>query len=64
MGQLLDCLYRLQHHHHRMELLEQKILEYEQFMEQWLVNNSCCDLIPHNRNTYIDRTSRITRRNY
>ena len=37
MGQVLDDLYRLQHHHNRMEHLENKILEYEQFMEQWLV---------------------------
>ena len=49
MGQILDCLYRLQHHHNRIEQLENKILEYEQFMEQWLVNSSCCDSTPYNK---------------
>ena len=50
MGQVLDCLYRLQHHHNRTEQLENRILEYEQVMEQWLVNNSCCDTTPYNDN--------------
>ena len=50
MGQVLDCLYRLQHHHSRIEQLENKVLEYEQFMEQWLVNTSCCDTATYNRN--------------
>ena len=42
MGQICDCLYRWHQHHNRIEQLESKIIEYEQFMEQWLVNNSCC----------------------
>ena len=50
MGQVLDCLYILQHHHNRIEQLENKILQYEQFMEQWLVNNSCCDTTTYNKN--------------
>ena len=49
MGQVCDCLYRLSHHQNKIEELEQKLLEYEQFMEQWLVNNSCCDTIPYNK---------------
>ena len=52
MGQVLDCLYRLQHHHNRIEKLENKILEYVQFMEQTLVHNSCCDTTPYNKNKY------------
>ena len=52
MGQICDCFYRWHHHHNRIEQLENKILEYEQFMEQWLVNNSCCEIAPYNRNTY------------
>ena len=49
MGQVLDCLCRLQHHHNRKEQSENKILEYEQLMEQSLVNNSCCDTSPHKK---------------
>ena len=52
MGQLLDCVYRLHHHHTRTEQLENKILEYEQCMERWLVNNSCCDITPYNTDEY------------
>ena len=42
MGQICDCLFRT-HQHNRLNEIEEKILRYEQFMEQWLVNNSCCD---------------------
>ena len=49
MGQVLDCLYRLQHHHNRIKQLENKILEHEQFMEQWLVSNSCRDITTYNK---------------
>ena len=52
MGQVCDCLYRLSHHQTKIEQLEQKVLEYEQFMEQWLVNNSCCDTTPYNKKKY------------
>ena len=52
MGQVMACLYSLQHHHNRIEQLENKILEYEQFLEQWLVNSSCCEITPYNRNKY------------
>ena len=52
MGQVCDCLYRLSHHQTKIEQLEQKLLEYEQFMEQWLVNNSCCDTTSYNKNKY------------
>ena len=50
MGTMCDCLYRLHHHHTRTEQLENKILKYEQFMEQSLVNNSCCDITAYNKN--------------
>ena len=55
MGQVCDCLYRLHHHHDILNEIEQKILEYEEFMEQWLVYNSCCDTTSYNqnRNQYI-----------
>ena len=42
MGQICDCLFRT-HQHNRLNEIEEKISKYEQFMEQWLVNNSCCD---------------------
>ena len=42
MGQICDCLFRT-HQHNRLNEIEEKILKYEQFMEQWLVNKSCCD---------------------
>ena len=42
MGQICDCLFRT-HQHNRLNSIEEKILKYEQFMEQWLLNNSCCD---------------------
>ena len=44
MGQICDCLFRT-HQHNRFNEIEEKILKYEQFMEQWLVNNSCCDTL-------------------
>ena len=44
MGQICDCLFRT-HQHNRLNEIEEKILKYEQFMEQWLVNNSCCDTL-------------------
>ena len=43
MGQICDCLFRT-HQHNRLNEIEEKILKYEQFMEQWLVNNYCCTL--------------------
>ena len=49
MGHVLDCLHRLQHHHTGIEQLENKMLEYEQFMEQWLVTNSCCDITTYDK---------------
>ena len=52
MGQVLDRLHRLQHHDNKIEQLENNILEYEQLMEQWLVNNSCCEITPYNKNEY------------
>ena len=52
MGQVLDCLYRLQHHHNRIAQLENNILEYEQFMEQLLINNNCCEIAPYNENQF------------
>ena len=52
MGQVLDCLYRLQHHHNRIEQLENKLLEYEQFMEQWLVNDICCEIVQEPTNLF------------
>ena len=58
MGQVCDCLYRWHHRHNRLDEIENEILEYEQFMEQWLVNNSCCDITTYNKirlNQYIDR---------
>ena len=58
MGQVCDCLCRLHHHPTRIEQLENKVLEYEQFMEQWLVNDSCCDTTTYDKskiNQYIDR---------
>ena len=48
MGQICDCLFRT-HQHNRLNELEEKTLEYEQFMEQWLVNNSCCTLYKQRR---------------
>ena len=50
MGQVFDCFYRLHHHHTRIEQLENKTLEHEHFMEQWLVNNRCCEIAPYNKN--------------
>ena len=48
-----DCLFR-QHHDNRLETLENKIIEYEEFMEQWLVSNSCCyDFNNKNKNKKI-----------
>ena len=44
MGQICDCLFRT-HQHNRLIEIEDKLLKYEQFMEQWLVNNSCCDAL-------------------
>ena len=44
MGQICDCLFRT-HQHNRLNEIEEKILKYEQFMEQWLVNNYCCDTL-------------------
>ena len=55
MGQVMDGLYILQHHHNRIEQLEHKILEYEQFMEQWLVSTSCCETAPYSKNKQINR---------
>ena len=52
MGQVLDCLCIVQHHHNRLEQLGNNISEYEQFMEQWLVNNSCCELAPYNKDKH------------
>ena len=51
MGQVCDCLFR-QQHHNRLDDLEKHILKYEELMEQWVVNNSCCDtsLRPYNKN--------------
>ena len=48
MGQICDCLFRT-HQHNRLNEIEDKILKYEQFMEQWLVNNSCCTLYKQRR---------------
>ena len=48
MGQICDCLFRT-HQHNRLIEIEDKILKYEQFMEQWLVNNSCCTLYKQRR---------------
>ena len=44
MGQICDCLFRI-HQHNRLNGIEQKLLKYEQFMEQWLVNKYCCDTL-------------------
>ena len=44
MGQICDCLFRT-HQHNRLHEIEENTLKYEQFMEQWLVNNSCCDTL-------------------
>ena len=44
MGQICDCLFRT-HQHNRLNEIEEKLLKYEQFMEQWLGNNSCCDTL-------------------
>ena len=48
MGQICDCLFRA-HQHTRLNEIEENILEYEQFMEQWLVNNSCFTLYKQRR---------------
>ena len=48
MGQICDCLFRT-HQHNRLNEIEENILKYEQFMEQWLVNNSCCDTLYNKR---------------
>ena len=32
MGQICDCLYRLIHHHNRIEKIEQKKIEDEKFL--------------------------------
>ena len=45
MGQICDCLFRIHQHNNRLVEIEKKILKYEHFMEQWLVNNSCCDTL-------------------
>ena len=42
MGQVYDCLFR-QHPQNKLYELEHKVVKHEEFMEQWLVNNSCCD---------------------
>ena len=47
MGQICDCLFRT-HQHNRLNENE-KIIKYEQFMEQWLVNNYCCYTFYKNR---------------
>ena len=44
MGQICDCLFRT-HQHNRLIEIQDKICKYEQFMEQRLVNNSCCDTL-------------------
>ena len=44
MGQICDCLFRT-HQHNRLNEIEEKILKYEQFMEQWLVNSSYRDTL-------------------
>ena len=44
MGQICDCSFRT-HQHNRLNEIEEKILNYEQFMEQWLVNSSCIVVI-------------------
>ena len=43
MGQICDCLFRT-HQHNRLNETEENLLKYEQFMEQWLGNISCCTL--------------------
>ena len=43
MGQICDCLFRT-HQHNILNEIEETILNYEQLMEQWLVNNYCCTL--------------------
>ena len=48
MGQICDCLFRT-HQHNRLNEIEDKISKYEQFMEQWLVNNYCCTLYKQRR---------------
>ena len=50
MRQVLDCLYRLHHHHTRIEQVENKLLECEQFMEQSLVNKGRCEITSYDRN--------------
>ena len=59
MGLICDCFYRFSHHQTQIEKLENLILEYEELMEQRLVNNSCChtssyDTHKHN-SIYRDR---------
>ena len=48
MGQICDCLFRT-HQHNRLNGVEDKLFKYEQFMEQRLVNNSCCDTLYEKR---------------
>ena len=49
MGQICDCLFRIHQHNSRLIEIEDKTLKYEHFMEQWLVNNSCCTLYKQRR---------------
>lgn len=52
MGQICDCLYRSSHHQTKIEKLEQKLIEYEQFIEQLIANSSCCDITSYYKNTF------------
>ena len=54
MGLICDCFYRFSHHQTKIEKLENKIFEYEELMEQWLVNNSCCHTSSYNKQKKIN----------
>ena len=43
MGSVIsDCLFR--HHNTAMEDMEVRIQKAEEFLEQWLVGQACCDI--------------------
>ena len=42
MGQICDCLFRI-HQNNTLNDIGEKLSNYKQFMEQWLVDTYCCD---------------------